>query len=133
MSEIGRRLVEVGWRANDNQSAVVALAAEFADSDEWAAAGYATPGRWIGEMLEIAPRTANEWIRIGRCLRDLPLTAASLDRREISFSKTKELTRSATPENEADLLEIAAKTRASDLSREIARYLKAWELSLIHI
>ena len=126
MSEIGRRLVEVGWRANDDQSAVVALAADFADSSEWAAAGYSTPGRWIAEMLEIAPRTANGWIRVGRCLRDLPQTASALNERAISFTKAKELTRSATPENERDLLEIAATTRASDLSREIA-------LSLIHI
>ena len=124
MSEIGRRLVEVGWRANDDQSAVVALAADFADSSEWAAAGYSTPGRWIAEMLEIAPRTANGWIRVGRCLRDLPQTASALNERAISFTKAKELTRSATPENERDLLEIAATTRASDLSREIARYLR---------
>ena len=123
MSEIGRRLVEVGWRANDDQSTVVALAADFADSAEWAAAGYSTPGRWIAEMLEIAPRTANEWIRVGRCLRELPQTAAALNDRAISFTKAKELTRSATPENERDLLEIAATTRASDLSKEIARYL----------
>ena len=124
MSEIGRQLVEVGWRANDDQSTVVALAAKFADSSEWATAGYSTPGRWIAEMLEIAPRTANEWIRVGRCLRDLPQTASALDEREISFTKAKELTRSATPENEGDLLEIAGTTRASDLSKEIARYLR---------
>ena len=123
MREIGQRLVEVGWRANDDQSMVVALAADFADSAEWAAAGYSTPVRWIAEMLEIAPRTANEWIRAGRCLRELPQTAAALNDRAISFTKAKELTRSATPENERDLLEIAATTRASDLSKEIARYL----------
>ena len=127
MSEIGRRLVEVGWRANDDQSTVVALAADFADSAEWAAAGYSTPGRWIAEMLEIAPRTANEWIRVGRCLHELPQTAAALDDRAISFTKAKELTRAATPENELDLLQIAATTRASDLSREIARYLRRSE------
>ena len=102
MSEIGRQLVEVGWRANDDQSAVVALAAEFADSSEWAAAGYSTPGRWIAEMLEIAPRTANEWIRVGRCLHELPQTAAALDDRAISFTKAKELTRAATRDNERD-------------------------------
>ena len=124
MSEIGRQLVEVGWRASDNQSEVVTLAAEFADGSEWAAAGYSTPGRWIGEMLEIAPRTANEWIRVGRSLRELPFTAAALKEREISFTKAKELTRAATPGNEADLLEIAAVTRASDLSKEVARYLR---------
>lgn len=127
MGEIGQRLVEVGWRASDDQSLVVALAAEFADSDEWAQAAYSTPGRWIAEMLEIAPRTANEWIRVGRCLRELPLTEAALRDRRISFTKAKELTRSATPGNEGDLLAIAERTAASKLSREIAAYLQRSE------
>lgn len=127
MSEIGPQLVEVGWRASDDQSLVVSLAAEFADSDEWARAGYSTPGRWIAEMLEIAPRTANEWIRVGRCLRELPLTKSALGHRRISFTKAKELTRSATPANEGDLLDIAERTPASKLSREIAAYLQRSE------
>ena len=127
MSDIGQRLVELGWRSSDDQSQLVALAAEFADSDEWARAGYSTPGRWIAEMLEIAPRTANEWIRVGMCLRALPLTDTALSDRRISFTKAKELTRSATPDNEADLLDIAQCTAASKLRREIAAYLQRSE------
>ena len=64
---IGAKLIEVGWRASDDQSQVVRLAADFADTDEWALGGYSTPGRWIADKLDIARRTANEWIRVGRC------------------------------------------------------------------
>jgi hypothetical protein len=127
MGAIGRRLVEAGWRTSDVQSEIVALAADFADSSEWAVAGYSTPGRWIAEMLDIAPRTANEWIRVGRCLRELPGTAAALDARRISFTKAKELTRSATGDNETELLAIAERTPAARLGREIAAWLQQTE------
>ncbi|NNC81391.1 MAG: DUF222 domain-containing protein [Acidimicrobiales bacterium] len=127
MGDIGPKLIEVGWRANDNQSQVVHLAAAFADSHEWAAAGYSTPGRWIADTLEIARRTANEWIRVARCLRDLPATAAALEERRISFTKAKELTRSATPENERELLAITELTPANELGRAIAAWLQRHE------
>ena len=127
MEAIGAKLIEVGWRASDDQSQVVRLAADFADTDEWALGGYSTPGRWIAEKLDIARRTANEWIRVGRCLRVLPATSVALDERQISFSKAKELTRSATPENETELLAIAATTPASRLGIEIASWLSRHE------
>ena len=63
MGEIGTRLLDVGWDANDHQAQVVHLAAAFADSGEWAMDGYATAGRWIAHHLDLALRTANEWIR----------------------------------------------------------------------
>ena len=91
MGEIGTRLLDIGWDANDQQAQVVDLAASFADSGEWAADGFATAGRWVAHHLDIALRTANEWIRIGRALQLLPATTAALSGQTISFSKAKEL------------------------------------------
>ncbi len=123
MGEIGTRLLNVGWDANDHQAQAVHLAAAFAESGEWALDGYATAGRWIADHLDIALRTANEWIRVGRALVDLPATTQALREQTISFSKAKELTRSATPENEADLLAIAQTVPAARLGMEIAAWL----------
>lgn len=127
MGVIGSRLLDVGWDANDQQSQVVHLAASFADSAEWAADGYATAGRWMAHHLDIALRTANEWIRVGRALQVLPMIAGALDEQRISFSKAKELTRSATPHNERDLLAIAERVPAARLSVEIAAWLQGTE------
>ena len=127
MGALGERLVEAGWRADENQRQVVWLAAEFADSDEWAAAGYSTPGRWIADMVEVTRRTANEWIRVGRSLRLLPLIGAALDSKQISFTKAKVLTRSATAETEAELLALAARVSAAELPKAIAWWSQQFE------
>ena len=127
VGEIGTRLLDIGWDANDQQAQVVCLAASFADSGEWALDGYSTAGRWIAHHLDIALRTANEWIRVGRALQELPQTTKALAEQAISFSKAKELTRSATAENEQDLLAIAEVVPASRLGVEIAAWLSGCE------
>ncbi len=127
MGEIGTQLVDIGWDANDQQAQVVHLAASFADSGEWVMDGFATAGRWIAHHLDIALRTANEWIRVGRALNQLPATSDALEEQTISFSKAKELTRSATPDNEAYLLAIAETVPAARLGAEIASWLNRFE------
>lgn len=127
MGKIGTRLLDIGWDANDQQAQVVHLAASFADSGEWAHDGFATAGRWIAHHLDIALRTANEWIRVGRALQLLPATTAALAEQKISFTKAKGLTRSATPDNERDLLTIAKTVPASQLDAEIAAWLSRFE------
>ena len=64
-------------RLSRDQRQVVQVAAEFADSDEWAAAGSPTAAHWIAQEADIEVSTAREWIRVGRCLRDLPASAAA--------------------------------------------------------
>lgn len=120
MRELGRRLIEAGWDADENQHRVVGLSADFADSDEWALAGYSTAGRWIADQLDVTLRTANEWIRVGRALRELPLISAALSDKVISFTKAKVLTRTATPATEGELGELAHHVTAAELPKAIA-------------
>ena len=127
MGSIGAQLVKAGWQTNDGQRQVVHLAAQFADSDEWARAGFSSPSRWMADKLEIARRTANEWIRIGRCLKELSSIALALEERRISFTKCKELTRSATPDNERALLALAEHVPANELGQAIAAWLQRFE------
>ena len=118
--DLGRLLVEAGWEADENQHRVVRLSADFADSDEWALAGYSTAGRWIADQLDVTMRTANEWIRVGRALRSLRLTSQALRDRVISFTKAKVLTRTATESTEHELMELAQRVTAAELPKAIA-------------
>ncbi len=127
MGEIGERLVEVGLRADDDHFRVVGLAADFADSVEWAAAGFSSPGRWIAVRLDVARRTANDWIRVGRALRSLPVISAALEAHLVSFAKAKELTRTATADTEAELVELAGRVPAADLPAAVAAWSQRFE------
>ncbi len=113
MGAIGDALVAIGVRAEDDQYRVVCLAAEFSESVEWAAAGFSSPGRCIAHQLDVTKRTANDWIRIGMALRSLPIVSAALEMHEISLTKAKVLTRTANPETEAELLELAQRVTVS--------------------
>ena len=107
-----------------SQHALIVLAAEFADSIEWVTAGSPTPAHWLAEAADIETCTAREWIRIGRKLAEFTAIAQAYADAEISYSKVRTLTRHASADNEAALLDLARKCPASDLGRAIAYWLK---------
>lgn len=120
---LSRRLRRAAWLWSRSQHQLVTLAAEFADSGEWALDGSPTAAHWLAAIAEVETCTTREWIRIGRALRSLPATADAFANREISYAKVRALTRLATPANEADLLAIARTTPANDLARALAAWL----------
>ncbi|MEL7210871.1 MAG: DUF222 domain-containing protein, partial [Actinomycetota bacterium] len=105
-----------------NQHELVVLAAEFADSAEWVLAGAANPARWLADASDAETCTAREWIRIGRRLRELPAIADAFADGRLSYSKVRTLTRIATPDNEAELVDLAEPVPAGDLGRVLAAW-----------
>ena len=116
---LGSQLVEVARRWADSQFRLVMLAAEFADSNEWALES-PTAAHWLADIVDVEPCTTREWIRIGHKLRDLPLIAAAFEAGVVSYSKVRTLTRLATPDNETELLAIAVGVPAAELGRALA-------------
>lgn len=105
-----------------SQRHVVGLAANFAESKEWALTGAATAAHWIAATADIEVCTAREWIRVGRRLRTLPKISDAFADDLISYSKVRALTRLANGDNEAELLAIAATVPAGQLSRALAAW-----------
>ena len=120
LAEVITRLVESLARS---QFELVHASADFADSGEWAREA-PTAAHWIAEAADVEVCTAREWIRIGRRVRELPQIAEAWAERRISYSKVRTLTRLATPDNEAELLEIAQDVSAGRLTRALAAWLK---------
>lgn len=106
-----------------SQRSVIGLAADFADSGEWMATGSASAAHWIASVADIEVCTAREWIRVGRCLRSLPVIADLFDADALSYSKVRVLSRVATPGNEGQLAAIAVDVPAGALPRAIAAWL----------
>jgi hypothetical protein len=100
-----------------------ALIREFDASEDWVDEGFTSCAGWLGWRTSIGPGAARERVRVARALGKLPLMDAALCAGRLSYSVARALTRIATPENEAMLLETARHTPAADLER-LAR---AWQ------
>ena len=125
--DIGDELRALGWQCSTAQRRLVHLAAELEESDRWLRDGSPTAAHWIADALDVEVCTAREWIRIGHALRHLPAIVAALDDRRISYSKARELTRVATPDDELELLAIAERTTAGRLRHALATWRQARE------
>lgn len=115
-------LVEIGRRWRVSQLRLVRLATELDDSGEWALDGSPTCAHWIASALDVEVCTARGWLRVGRALRGLPLTSTAVDEGRLSFTKVRSLTRLATPDNEAELVELAEQTAAGRLGMALAAW-----------
>lgn len=108
------------WSTSQRQ--VVGLAADFAESHEWAGSGAATAAHWIAATADIEVCTAREWIRVGKRLRALPQISDAFANDLVSYSKVRALSRLATADNEEELLSIAASVPAGQLGRALAAW-----------
>jgi hypothetical protein len=84
---------------------------------DWAQEGFASCADWLAWRIGVTRNVAGEKIRAARALESLPLISDAMARGQISFSKVRALTRAATPDNEAELLEYARAASAASLER----------------
>ena len=117
------QIASLGVELNANQYKVVRLAAQYDTTLEWFHEGFKSSAVAIARTLDIHDSTAREWIRVGHALDELPLIHDTFAMNELSYAKTRILTRWADSENEATLLEIAHDRSANRLTTAIASYL----------
>jgi len=99
------------------------LIAEFDRHRGWAREGHRSCAHWLAFRTGIALGAAREKVRAARALTELPETAAAMARGELSFSKVRALTRVATPDTEAGLLELARGCTTAQTERIV----RAWK------
>ena len=73
----------------------------------------------------IDTHTAWEKVRVARALTELPLLSEALAKGELGYSKVRALTRIATSENEADLLNIGLHGTAQHVEKFVRLYRRA--------
>jgi hypothetical protein len=87
--------------------------------------GFASCAEWLAWRIGITRDTAGEKVRTARALERLPSISHAMEKGQISFSKVRALTRVATPENEAELLEFAKAGSTASLERLV----RGWKTS----
>jgi hypothetical protein len=93
----------------------------------WGRQGARSAAHWLSWRLGLQLGAARERVRVGHALVHLPAISASFRRGELSFCKIRALTRVATPNTEATLLEIAHGTTGAQLERVV----RAWRNVLV--
>lgn len=116
------QIATLGSELNANQYRIVRLAAQYDSELDWFTDGYASPATGIAQTLDIHSSTAREWIRVGHALDELPLIDQAFSSDRLSYAKARILTRWATPDNERELLALAAdRARCNAARRRRAR------------
>ena len=95
---------------------------EFDRHDGWAGDGIRSLAHWLNFKCGLGELVAREKVRVARALRSLPSIDDAFERGEISYSKVRAMTRVATPENEAELLNIARHGTAAHMERLVRAY-----------
>jgi hypothetical protein len=88
----------------------------------WHAQGARSCAHWLSWRVGWSLGTAREHLRVAGRLADLPLLDDALRRGALSYSKLRAITRVATPQNEAALLEIAQHSPGHQLETVCRKY-----------
>ena len=104
---------------------LLTLIAELDRRGVWADQGALSCAHWLGWACGIDAHTAREKVRVARALEARPLLSAAAARGELGYSKLRALTRIATAENEADLVDIARHGTAQHVEKFVRLYRQA--------
>ena len=106
------------------------LVAEFDHRGGWAEWGVKSCAHWLSWRCSIGLVTARQHVRVAHRLRELPLVREAFARGELSYCKARALSRVATPETEAGLLEIARHATGAQLEKLVRGYAGALSATL---
>ena len=132
---LGEQIVALAARLHAGTHELLVLLREFDDRIRWNN-GFASCAHWLHSTptrttraagtpawrTGIALGAAREKVRVAHALATLPLVSATMQRGAISYAKVRALTRVATPENEASLLDFAQAGTAA----QVERFVGAW-------
>ena len=91
------------------------LVAEYDRRMGWAEWDCKSCAHWLSWRCGLGMNAAREHVRVARSLVDLPLITKAFEKGCLSFSQARALTRVATSENEAELLELARSAPTAQL------------------
>ena len=112
--ELGERIATLAARINIATCEMLTLVAEFDRREGWAD-NFTSCAEWLAWRTGRTLAAARENVRVAHALEELPLTAEVMKRGQLSYTKVRTMTRVATPETEATLLEYAQSTSAARL------------------
>lgn len=128
--ELGDEITHLAGHINAAQYRFLKLLAALVERHAWGGdSGIKSPAHWLNYYCGIALGAAREKVRVAKALATLPLIDKHFQTGAISYSKVRAMTRSATPENEDYLLEIAKHGTAHHVETLVRKYRRAERLN----
>ena len=100
------------------------LICEFDENEGWAGPGLKSCAHWLNWKCGMSLGSARERVRVAKALPRLTAISAAFRKGEVSYSKVRAMTRVATPEIEAALLQVALHGTASHVETQVRLYRK---------
>jgi hypothetical protein len=115
LERLGNEIAELSAHLDAATARLLELIREFDARGGWE--GARSCADWLSWRVGLDLGAARERVRVARALGELPLLSAALARGELSYSKVRALTRVATPQTEARLLEVGRAGTAAHVER----------------
>ena len=122
-------ITRLAGHINAAQHRFLTLLAALIERDAWEGAGIKSPAHWLNYHCGIDLGAAREKVRVAKSLSTLPAIDDAFRCGTISYSKVRAMTRSATPENEQMLLQVALHGTAQHVEQLVRKYRRAESLT----
>ena len=119
---LARQITEFSAHTHAATYRLLCLIREFDDASGWEGFGMLSCAHWLNWQCGISLGAAREKVRVAHALVGLPAVSAAFSQGAISYSKARAMTRVATPENEADLMNIALHGTAAHMEKLVRCY-----------
>jgi uncharacterized protein DUF222/HNH endonuclease len=113
--EVEDALLVWAGRVAAGEARLLAFLGEFDSREGWA--GFPSCAAWLSWRLAIGPKAASEKVRVARALRSMPLTRATFERGELSYTQVRAVTRVTDASGEQEMLQVARSCSGEQIER----------------
>jgi len=125
VEDLSREIADLAAHLDAATHRLLTCIRQFDEAGGWYEQGADSCAHWLAWRIGLDPATAREKVRVARALGKLPAIDEALRVGKLSYAKARALTRVATPETEAKLLEVAVVATGAQLGRLCRGYRRA--------
>jgi hypothetical protein len=125
VEELGQEIASLSAHLDAATHRLLECIRQFDEAAGWYEQGAVSCAHWLAWRVGLDTATAREKVRVARALGKLPAIDEALRVGKLSYAKVRALTRVATSENEARLLEMALHATGAQLERICRGYRNA--------
>ena len=129
--DLAASITELMGQLNAANRRWLAMLAEFDRRKGWSDSMTRSCAHWLNWQCGVDLGAAREKVRVARALEALPLIGAAMGRGELSYAKVRALTRVATPEDEAFLVQIGLHGTAHHVEELVRKYRRVQQVEAL--